>query len=495
VGPGRSCEGCGRGWPASARWCGACGHPLSAPVTAPPSGRRRVHVLVVALATVAVVTLGLSASLAGGRADRVQLRPPERPTTQGPATSSLETIADGPVCRTERGTVECVVWDVPFPARARVLTTALGDDVVTVATDGRVTARSLDTGAPRWTHRLDVRPATPASTPSLRDPRRLEEPVAVLAEVQGMVVVRVGDQLVFLEAVKGGVASRMPLPVEPVDVAVAGDWLLLTDGARVTNLLANGISTWTIDVPAGATAAVTGHGPYLVEDATVTQISKVAGLPRWQTTLDGPVRPLDVAVDDGRAGLFAVEGDRPAVVALAEPDGATRWRLPLAGPMLELSVDDHRLVAIAEGPDGPVVSVATVREGHAEQRWSGHVRLGARVSGVQPPTTAGRTVAVVAANPTPTLWLATLDGRLLVREALPTVPYGAAMTDPGTVVVADVTGVRARAVTTGEERWRVGLRDARLLSGSPTVVSGDRGLLRLRPDTSRSASPPVRSGG
>lgn len=500
---GARCGSCDLPWPPRSRWCGRCG----APLVAVPEARRRPRVTRRA-APAALLAVGIaagigaagfgaagfgavvtgpgdstsarSARLAAPGAGAVAVPPRDEATTARRSdddATGLRTIADGPVCRRGAATADCVVWDQPLSHRHLVAARVVDDQVVTVAVDGTVVARSATSGAVLWQADVDLtqRRPTHARTTHGGAP---SGPVEILDEVSETVPVRVGDRVVFLALGTGQVLSEVAPPTAPTRTAGDDPWLLVTDGTTISNLGATGTSTFTVSVPPDHHAWVTGHGAYLTSGTAVTALSGDVGSERWTHELAGPVRPLQDGVGD--VGMHALDGDAPALVGLARDDGALRWSVRLGGPVVEVTVAEDRLAILTDTDTGPEVVLATVADTGAVTT-TGTIALGEDVSGVQAPALSNDTVAIVAANPRPVVTVATVRGQVRYARQLATVPYGIRLPGESTLLLADVTGLRATALGSDVERYRVQLRRPEFLAGADTLLLADHGVTRVRP--------------
>jgi hypothetical protein len=472
----RACPACGAAWNRAARWCGTCGAALeddggdAAPARRwiPPAHRVPVVVGAAAAAVLVgwlVVATPWTPGGAGGGGSVDLVGTPRTDGAAAAADRGREAIADGPRCRSDEGTVPCVVWDVAEPSSRRLAVRAVDDLIVSVTTDATVRARSIADGTTRWSVQL----------------RGGAEPgeVRILDEVGATVPVLHGGVVTFLGLDTGDELWSGAPPVPAVEAVAVGAWLVVTDGRSVANLSTVGTSSWQLELGPDERIALGPTGVHLVRgDGTIERRSADGGGVVWSRRIDATVRPLPARAP-GWVTLVAVDTEDPFLLGLDQGDGSTRLLLPLDGPAIDAVVVAEHLAVLADGPRGTVLHLATLTDDDIIA--TGRRLLGTTTTGLRAPMLSAGWVAVAASNPTPAVDVVSWDGRGY-RHALDVVPYGVAADGPDALLVATVDGVEARAPTSDLRSWRVQLRSASFVGEGPQhppVVAHRRGLTRL----------------
>jgi outer membrane protein assembly factor BamB len=486
---GRRCVGCGATWRSSARWCGSCGAALSTTATRAPHRVRAGRWVAATVVGVAATAVALGAFATGDRPDAGALTSStgaedvELSAPAGGPDAPTAGVADGgsaPVCEAGPDPVSCRRWHVQRRGTDRLAARQVGGDLVTVAVTGVVTARSGEHGAVRWSRRVPVDP--PGVDRQIAGWRRStigSEEVDVLAPVAGTVVVRRGRTVTFLHPDTGEPVGQTDLDLRPAATTVLGPWLLVSDGRRIRNLAVGGGSTWARDVPDDREVTLRPHGAYLHDpDGRLERLNSNTGEVAWHTDLGGPVRPLDPEV--AGHGLHAVDGDRPALVAVDDA-GEVRWQVELDGEVTHTAVTEDRVTVATSTPRGAVLDVL-VPDGDA---WVPRVRLplpdGAPVMDL---AAAGRQLVALTAGDEPQLFAAT-DGLLHTRRDLDHRVATVALPDARTALIADIDGVTAWSLATGTVRFHLAVPHARFVAPATTTITSANGLTRLDPDPGR----------
>ena len=258
-----------------------------------------------------------------------------------------------------------------------------GDVVVTAERDGQVTARSRETGEPRW--RVDL------GSPIMATPQVAGDRLVVADRTRRIWALSLADGHALWVRRLGDVASSSPsLTDEGVLVA--------TDDATLTLLdLADGATEWerALSQPARTPAAVEGGTAYVADmSGGVVALDTEDGTERWSRTIDDGIDQGPVL--DAGTGLVLVADHNGLIHAYAASDGDERWVSATRGVSHPMSVGDGVVVASSINDRLVVLDVTT-----GDRLWT------RRVSGT------GSASVVVGDQVVAT----TNDGRVVVLDA------------------------------------------------------------------------------
>lgn len=348
------CAGCGRSWPATARFCAACGAPTAG------RSRRGTHPslwVTAALVAVAVVTFG-GGRLLTGAADQDGVPTVEEPTVRTPEVRR-PAPAEGPVaddapqadavgeatarCATSLDAApDCRVVTLSEGAGATVVS-VLDDGAVVIAEEGAITRRELPGALPSWR-------ASPFPEPL---------PATSLSD-GGLLVVATRTSVVRLDPTSGAVMWR----IRPVHAMASApqlrsshDGLLLLDASGRLTLhdVDDGSVRWSVPDVGPEALPELPDGPRPRSDRV---------LPTEPHGDDGIIM-LTGAIPDGLAGVglqWAPVGHE-ALVTAVDGDGQLLWS---AGPLPLLCCSPaavpgrtDRLVVAADSRSGAVLDAVT----------------------------------------------------------------------------------------------------------------------------------------
>ena len=258
-----------------------------------------------------------------------------------------------------------------------------GDVVVTAERDGQVTARSRETGQPRW--RVDL------GAPIMTTPQVAGDRLVVADRTRRIWALSLADGHALWVRRLGDVASSSP--------SLTDDGVLVaTDDATLSLLaLADGATEWerALSQPARTPAAVEGGTAYVADvSGGVVALDTEDGTERWSRTIDDGIDQGPVL--DGGTGLVVVADHNGLVHAYAASDGDERWVSATRGVSHPMSVGNGVVVASSINDRLVVLDVTT-----GDRLWT------RRVSGT------GSASVVVGDQMVAT----TNDGRVVVLDA------------------------------------------------------------------------------
>lgn len=221
-----------------------------------------------------------------------------------------------------------------------------GDVVVTAERDGQVTARSRETGEPRW--RVDL------GSPIMATPQVAGDRLVVADRTRRIWALSLADGHALWVRRLGDVASSSP---SLTDKGV----LVATDDATLALLdLADGATQWerALSQPARTPAAVEGGTAYVADmSGGVVALDPEDGTERWSRTIDDGIDQGPVL--DAGTGLVLVADHNGLVHAYAASDGDERWVSATRGVSHPMSVGDGVVVASSINDRLVVIDVTT----------------------------------------------------------------------------------------------------------------------------------------